>query len=355
MRYEHTTVKNIKRETTTGVYYFRRGKVEQSLKTKDFKEAKVRAKVKMLELDAIGTASTTLKMNDVSTSYKESRTDLREGSQYELNYILDQHLLPYFGKLLLYKITPATWAKYCRTKVGLDLANHRKVMWGFLKWAEREGYIAAKPDISHIPAHERRKRRIATPQELVAIAEHVRGSMRLFFALALYNGMRRKEIMRLRWENVNLDAGNSWIKVVADYNKLGRGREMPINEVVRGLLVDRAKSSKGSWVFPNAKDARLPANVSGLKTAWRTALKNAKVSGLTWHDLRATYEKYANKSTAHTDMQKEKFADASMDVQKRHYVSMTHDDLKGLESVVNVSGLDQILKPTRGERGVSRD
>ena len=351
MKYEHTSDKNIKRHPTNGMYYFKRGKVEHSLRTTDLKVAKVRARVKITELDALGTAHLTLKMSDVIEQYRLSRDDLRPGSVYELNLILDRHLLPFFGKLYLYKITTAAWATYCKSKPGLDLANHRKVMWGFLKWATREGYINGKPDISHIPSHTRRKRRVATPGEIMAIASHVTGSMRLFFALALYNGMRRKEIMRLRWEHVHLLKG--YVEVIADYNKLGRGREMPINSVVKRLLAEREQV--GPWVFPNRANARNPADVSGLKTAWRTALKRAGVTDLTWHDLRATYEKYANKSIVHTDMQKEKFADASLAVQKRLYVSMTHDDLLGLEAVVQVPGLDQIMVEPRGNLGGARD
>ena len=50
-----------------------------------------------------------------------------------------------------------------------------------------------------------------------------------------------------------------------------------------------------------------------------------------------------NKSQSHTDVQKEKFADATMDVQKRIYVSMDHEDLRGLEDSVKLPSVSSII------------
>lgn len=141
--------------------------------------------------------------------------------------------------------------------------------------------------------------------------------------------------------------------MVEDYNKNRRGRRIPFNAIVHEVLEERrqAQGGKGGWVFPNADDPRRHAHITGLKTAWHTCLKKAGLEDVTWHDLRATYETFAHKSVAHTDTQREKFADASADVQRRIYVTLDHADLKGLEDVVQVPGLGEIIREGRGIQG----
>lgn len=355
MKYDHTEHINIKRHPETGVYYFKRGAIEESLRTKDWKDAKARVAVKIIQLEAAGTAAATLIVEDLASQYRADRyadPDLSEGTLREMDYIFSRHLLPHFGSKKLIDITSGAWKKYCDKKRGLDLSNHRKTLWGLLKWCQDQDFIAAMPNISRIPRYSRRKRRIIKPAELREIFTHADGSLRVFLTLALYNGLRRKEIMTLKWKNISLD--EKYLAIEKQDNKRRRSRSIPFNDIVLSVLTARRKSVKGSWVFPHALDPKRHADLGGLKTAWRTCLKRAGLEDITWHDFRATYEKHLHKSTEHTDMQKEKFADATMEVQKRIYVSMDHEDLRGLETVVQVEGLESLIM-TRGERGDQND
>jgi len=267
------------------------------------------------------------------------------------------HLMPFFETKKLAQINEKLWAKYIQSaKVG-DLANHRKVMTGFLKWAKRKGFLSALPDITEIPHHIRRQRYIATEAELRTIFQHAQGSLQLFCALALFNGMRRKEIMTLSWEGVDLRSRK--ISVEKAHNKLRRAREMPINDLLVTLLRARHAGQIESkittpWVFPKRDKPSHHGAIDGLKTAWNTVRRNHGLEHITWHDLRATFEKYSHKSKDHTDTQKEKFSDATMDVQKKIYVTMTADDLRGLEDVVQVSGLKEIISGQTSSEGKVR-
>lgn len=351
MKYDHTDDKNIKRHPKSGIYYFKRGKIEESLKTDVWKEALLRKQFKLAELDAAGTVAFKFTVNDIYPRYLAERETegLRAGTLTELRALFNLHLLPFFGDHRLYKISSPAWSKYCFAKRGMDLSNHRKVFQGFLKWCKRRGYLQALPDISEIPTHVRRRRRAARPEELTRIFEHCDGSLKVFLALALYNGLRRSEIMTLRWENISFE--QQFLVIIPDFNKPKRRREIPFNDVVLRVLERRYAEIEGGspWVFPHRDDQRQHADKGGLKTAWGTCLRRAGITNLTWHDLRATYEKYAHKSTEHTDTQREKFADASSEVQKRIYVTMDHTDLKGLESVVQVPGLDALVIRGLGE------
>jgi integrase len=366
VKYDHTSDANIKRHPGTGVYYFKRGKIEKSLKTNVWAEALERKKLLLLEIDAAGSIATRTRVGDLYVQYKlekQKQRDgkllkkkkIREGTYNEIVYIFEKHLLRFFEKRRLSQITPLLWAQYCDRAAVSDLANHRKVMSGFLKWSKSKGYILGVPDITEIPHHQRRKRRIIKQHELMKIFENSKGGLLVFLSLALYNGLRRKEIMTLSWDRVNLS--ERYIVIARDFNKKGRDRSLPINQTVANVLQAHRdelekKGKLKMWVFPNRNDWRRHGDVSGLKTSWFKCLQRAGLEGITWHDFRATFEKYSNKSLNHTDMQKEKFADASLDVQGRIYVNMDHEDLRGLEDVVDVPGLSDLIttrKDTLGE------
>lgn len=357
MRFNHTTDKNIKQHPETGVYYFKRGSIEISLKTKDWNEAVTRKSLKVAEIDAVGTVGLKFTVGALAAKHRADRhadKSLRKGTKSEMDYIFDDYLLPFFGKKKLIKVDAVSWGQYCKHHSDLDLANHRKVFSVFLKWCLEKGYLRAMPYITKIPKYRRRKRRVLKPDELKRIFKHANGSLLTFLTLALYNGMRRKEIMTLRWSKVNLVEQH--LEVTEEFNKKSRKRSLPINEIVTAVLFTHKRSSiTSAWVFPNRKDRFKHADVSGLKTAWRTCLKRAELSDITWHDFRATYETHMDKSTEHTEIQKHKFSDASKDVRSRIYVNMEHADLVGLESVVKVDGLADIIShhvSTRGEQGM---
>lgn len=370
MKFEHTSDTNLKIHPVSRVYYYVKGAFQRSLKTKDPKEAKRRMKIIEAEREFAGTAAMRLKVGEVFPEYLKEKRDQRDGklakkkvispgTYREIDNLSRLHLLPYFGKKTLAGVDTLTWIKYCDQSKVSDLANHRKVMTGFLKWCKTKGHLTSMPDITSIPNHERRQRRIIRPNELRDIFKSAQGSLRTFLSLALFNGLRRTEIMTLTWDRISLK--ERFLVVDKRFNKKRRGRSIPINEILVTVLAEHrekqlAAGVKSPWVFPNARDPRRHAHVDGLKTAWHTCLKNAELADedITWHDFRATFEKYAHKSTAHTDTQREKFADATIEVQKRIYVNMDHEDLRGLENSVSVPGLPQIIQnqtPSMGKLG----
>lgn len=364
MKYEHTSHPNIKLHPDTKTYYFRFGQIEDSLKTKDWDEAVELAEFKLAEIKHTGIVALRFRIEKLAKIYIEEKAKQKDGklkkvrrispgTYREIDDLLNNHLLPFFGKKKLAKVTPVLWGKYCAGARVSDLRNHRKVFGAFLRWCIRRGYLLSMPDIVEIPHHEKRHRRIIKPSELKAIFEHAGGSLLLFLTLALFQGMRRKEIMTLRWENVRLDEG--YLIIEGRFNKHRRARSIPAGKIVLSVLryrqaMVKAKGLVSPWVFPNGNDPKRCAHIDGLKTAWKTCLGRAfpkaegePVEDITWHDLRATFEKYANKSTAHTNMQKEKFADATLDVQSRLYVTMDHEDLRGLENVVQIEDLEKVI------------
>jgi len=102
-----------------------------------------------------------------------------------------------------------------------------------------------------------------TPEQLQALlkaideSEHPQAGS--IMKMALFTGMRRGEIFKLCWRDINFDRG--FIKLVDP--KGGPDQEIPLNDAVRTLLRDRPKA--GKYVFPGRnggqwKNIRKPVN-----------------------------------------------------------------------------------------------
>lgn len=344
-----------------GTFYFRRGTSEFSLRTKEWKAAVRAVEIAIKRREQREGLSRRLKFEEAWPEYWEHKNDLasgsvvgkrklRAGTLREINYIMTKHLLPFFGNTQIFKIDEDTWDLYCAQATVGDLSNHRKVLTTFLKWCKRKHYIKLVPQFE-IPQVRRRPRRILKEHEILALFKSAEGALLLFLSMALFMGMRRSEIMGLRWDQVHLDEG--FLELKGDDTKTNRGRVIPLNPRVKALLEARPRRAGSAYVFPNAADLKRPAHPDGLKTAWHTCKRRAGLGDedITWHDLRATGEKFAHASRSFTESQLEKFFGSSIDVQRRIYVKFDADDLRGIEQAVDVPGLGELFeaKKTRSE------
>lgn len=98
--------------------------------------------------------------------------------------------------------------------------------------------------------HSRRER-VLTPDEETRLLEAMTGRLeryRPIVILALHTGMRRGEIMRLRWQDV--DFSRNEIRIPVGSTKSGKGRVLPINAVLRTMLIEmQSKGNSGGRVF----------------------------------------------------------------------------------------------------------
>jgi integrase len=101
--------------------------------------------------------------------------------------------------------------------------------------------------------------------------------------IALNTGMRKGEILRLRWHDIDLDNRFFFLK----QTKSNKPRKVPISD----FLVDVLNSIKktGEFVFANPKTGK---PISDLQTGFKAACRKAGISDLRFHDLRHTAATY---------------------------------------------------------------
>ncbi len=132
---------------------------------------------------------------------------------------------------------------------------------------------------------ERHRQTVVTAQDLPMWWKAVMAEpdySRDFLLMALFTGMRRGELMKLRWENVDLDARTLHLPTT----KNGDPLNLPLSTFLAGLLVERRKQTGNSpWVFPG------PGKDGHLVETKKFLLRVSAGSGVsfTLHDLRRTF------------------------------------------------------------------
>lgn len=99
--------------------------------------------------------------------------------------------------------------------------------------------------------------------------------------VALNTGMRKSEILRLRWQDIDIERGI--IHLLETKN--GEKREVPMNEVVQKTIIGVLKHLDSQYIFCN-KEGKPYGEV---KTSFFTACKKSGIVNFRFHDLRHTF------------------------------------------------------------------
>ncbi len=97
--------------------------------------------------------------------------------------------------------------------------------------------------------------------------------------------MRRGEMLTLKWDKVNLDHG--YIILDSTLTKTKKTRRVPINSILRGLLIDLKFKKQSDFVFTNEEGEEF-SNINSLAYLFRRSLKRANIQSFRFHDLRHT-------------------------------------------------------------------
>jgi integrase len=100
--------------------------------------------------------------------------------------------------------------------------------------------------------------------------------------MALNTGMRRGEILSLKWDNADLKHGF----ILLDVTKNDERREIPINGTLRTTLEALPRRLDGGYIFFDPKTGERYQEV---KRSFTTALKKSGIRDFHFHDLRHTF------------------------------------------------------------------
>ncbi|MCF6155360.1 MAG: site-specific integrase [Candidatus Brocadia sp.] len=135
--------------------------------------------------------------------------------------------------------------------------------------------------VKMLPENNRRLRYLST-EECQRLIDSCDKHLKPIVITALNTGMRKDEILGLKWDNVDLNAG--FILLNQDQTKNSERKEIPINQTLRETL--EGITSQFDYVFVNPLTGNRYDNV---KRSFNTALKKAEIRDFKFHDLRHTF------------------------------------------------------------------
>jgi integrase len=207
------------------------------------------------------------------------------------------HLTPAFGGKLLCDITPKAVEAYQQVRlregaqgrtVNIEVQALRQVLKAHKCWKDLDGEVHALRERKDVG------RALTPEEESRLLAECAKADSACYTAvvLALNTTMRKDEIRRLQWKQVDLFEGV--LTVGKSKTDAGTGRVIPLNPAVRRALADWGEAfpnrEPDHYVFPLAEGNSKPdftRPAKGWRTAWRNACKRAGLK-MRFHDLRHT-------------------------------------------------------------------
>jgi integrase len=100
--------------------------------------------------------------------------------------------------------------------------------------------------------------------------------------LSINTGIRRGELMKLLWTDVNLGKDAS-LFVRGISSKSSKGRHVPLNDEAKNTLIQwKAQQGNTRHVFTGQDDQP----ITDFKTAWNNLLEKAEIENFRWHDMR---------------------------------------------------------------------
>ncbi len=224
----------------------------------------------------------------VSTRFlKHQKARLTAAAYKREEGVLESHLKPFFGdNTKLAAIRRADIQKYVTQRSAevapASVTKELNVLKHLMTLAVEWELIPANP--AHgvkSPRAPAGRVRYLQPAELRAVLEACPEWLRPIAGLAVATGMRRGEILGLRWLDIDFKGG----RIMLPQTKNGDGRIVYLNTLAQQALsvIPQGKSKPTDIVFN--RESMTPENVS---LAFLRACRSVNVSDFRFHDLRHT-------------------------------------------------------------------
>lgn len=196
-----------------------------------------------------------------------------------------KHLSAYFKKHTLTSITPDLIERYKAKRkeaeaapatINRELTCLKGIFTKAIEWGKAETNPVKKVKLLK---ELNQKERILTDKEMKRLIDVASPGLKPILILALNTGMRKGEMLKLKWTAVNFSKGY----ILIEDGKGGKSRKIPLNFTVKQALSEIKRAS--DYVFCNPETGK---HLVDINTSFKTACDRAKITELRIHDLRHT-------------------------------------------------------------------
>lgn len=254
-----------------------------------------------------------------------------------------------FGKYKLSELKPIDIQRYMAEKKKAGLSNttvryHYRILRRALDLAKANGYLSENPAEGAVPPQRMEPDlQVWSAEQAAEFLWKIRGHWSYsLFATALLTGMRRGELVGLKWSAVDFAGRRLWVNqtVVYDGNKPiiqpmpktknGR-RSIAIGPGLVQILLDHKEQQirrhmykPDGWVWPNRYGGPIdPHNLSG-KT-FPALIKSAGLPRIRFHDLRHTHFTDLAASGVHVRVMADRAGHSSVSFTQDKYTKVLPD------------------------------
>lgn len=232
---------------------------------------------------------------------------LRFSTSRNYRCLVRRHLLPFFGDVRLTDIAPADVQKFIAEKAKRfapkTVLSLRNLLSKILGTAQQWGYLQSNSAKgTQVPALVMTRERLTlTPEQVRVLLSELSEPYRTMVLLAVLSGLRRGEILGLRWKCVDWLQGS--IRV-AETSYEGHSAPPKTRASLRMVFIDstvldalkqiKPENYQGDdFVFRSVRGTSLDPNHI-LKRVFHPACKRADVPHVGFHSFRYTYSTWAN-------------------------------------------------------------
>ena len=228
--------------------------------------------------------------------YKKPK--LRQTTYRTYENQLNKHILPFFGSMPISDITTNELQRFFNAKSDMSKSSVRQmriILHEICAGAVEDGYLEKDPTLSkRLSLPDRVTEREALSMEefhdIVSSMPRLEEKDALLLALLIFTGMRRGEVLGLRWEDISDDMihikrsitykGNR--PIVGKTKSKAGVREIPITAQLRPYIASR----KTGYVIGDGQE---PITESTYDRTWERIGKTINLHGATAHVLRHTF------------------------------------------------------------------
>ncbi len=137
-----------------------------------------------------------------------------------------------------------------------------------------------------------RRLRYLSKEECQSLVNSCSSHLKPIVIMALNTGMRKEEILSLKWDNVDLKNGF----ILLDITKNGERREIPINTTLKETLNGIIRRIDVPYVFyqevtvkEDGNEVKKAIRFGNIRKSFLSACRKANIRGFHFHDLRHTF------------------------------------------------------------------
>ena len=247
-----------------------------------------------------------------------AKIKVRPSSHQTYQGYIHNHIGPNIGEIPLEKLTSLDLQKFYKKLLttgrvdrveakgqpkGLSaktVRNIHQILSSALKLAQEQRLILTNPaEGCALPRVEHQEMKTLTTVQLASFFREAResGVFELYY-LELATGLRRGELLGLKWEDIDLERGDLRVRrqvsringevVEAPLKTKNAYRTLPLAEDTVGVLKEqRKKVGNSPWVFPSNNGG--PISPDSVLHMLHRVLKRAGLPKVRFHDLRHTF------------------------------------------------------------------